>query len=309
MTDLGAGGIKIGETKIRNTDAEQTRDNEVSDCTIADCGITLPSAIGIWLGQTSHNVLSHNEIRGLWYTGISIGWTWGYGNSMARDNLIEFNHVHHIGSPADGVEPILSDMGGIYTLGKEPGTVIRNNCFHDIAGLRYGGWGIYFDEGSTGILAENNLVYRATHGGFHQHYGEDNIVRNNIFAFGRDAQIRRTRLEDHLSFSFEKNLVYWKQGKLLDGDFSKLNVKFDNNTYWHVGGEDFKFAGMSWDEWRKAGMDEHGQIRDPGFVDADRSDFHLKDGAKKELSGFVPFDVSTAGPRPESGQRDGTGAH
>ena len=307
LTDLGAGGIKIGETKIQNTDAEQTKMNEVSDCTIADCGLTLPSAIGIWLGQTSHNVLSHNEIRGLWYTGISIGWTWGYGNSLARDNTVEFNHVHHIGTPADGVEPILSDMGAIYTLGREPGTIIRNNRFHDIAGLRYGGWGIYFDEGSTDILAENNLVYRTTHGGFHQHYGENNIVRNNIFALGRDAQIQRTRIEDHLSFTFEKNLVYWNTGKLLEGNWSKLNVKFDHNTYWHAGGEDLKFANMNWEDWRKAGMDEHGQIRDPGFADPDRGEFHLKGGGEKDLAGFVPFDVSTAGPRSRGGPSDGLG--
>jgi hypothetical protein len=298
MSDLGAGGIKIGETKVRHSDAERTNNNEISDCIISDCGKTYPSCIGIWLGQTANNRISHNEIRGLWYTGISIGWTWGYGDALARDNIVEFNHVHHIGTPADGIEPVLSDMGGIYTLGKQPGTIVRNNVFHDIAGLRYGGWGIYFDEGSTGILAENNLVYRTTHGGFHQHYGQDNIVRNNIFAFGRDAQIQRSRIEDHTSFTFEKNLVYWDQGNLLSGHWEKFKVVFDYNTYWHVGGEDFKFDKLSWDQWRKAGMDEHSQIRDPGFVDPQHADFHLKSVAEKDLLGFAPFDVSTAGPRP-----------
>ncbi|HSU65453.1 MAG TPA: right-handed parallel beta-helix repeat-containing protein [Tepidisphaeraceae bacterium] len=298
FTDLGAGGIKIGQTKISKDEADQTKQNEISDCTIADCGQTYPSAIGIWLGQTPENLVSHNDIHGLWYTGISIGWTWGYGNSAPHDNVVEFNHVHHIGTPADGVGPVLSDMGAIYTLGKQPGTIIRNNHFHDIAGMRYGGWGIYFDEGSTGILAENNLVYRTTHGGFHQHYGENNIVRNNIFAFGRDAQIRRTKVEDHLSFTFERNLVYWNTGTLLDGNWSKMNVVFDHNTYWHVGGEDFKFGKLTWAEWRKAGMDEHSQIHDPGFIDPDHNDFHLKPGAEKDLLGFVPFDVSSAGPRP-----------
>lgn len=300
LTDLGAGGVKLGETRIRLGAAEQTDENDVSDCTIADCGITFPSAIGIWVGQSPRNRIAHNEIRGLWYTGISIGWTWGYGSALARDNVVEFNHVHHLGSPADGVEPILSDMGGIYTLGRQPGTVIRNNCFHDIAGLRYGGWGIYFDEGSTGVLAENNLVCRTTHAGFHQHYGLDNIVRNNIFAFGRDAQIRRTRAEDHLSFTFERNLVYWDRGTLLDGNWSNLNVKFDSNTYWHVGGEDFNFGKRTWDEWRKAGMDEHGRIKDPGFADPGHGDFHLKEGTEKELAGFVPFDLSSFGPRPRA---------
>ena len=281
--------------------------NEISDCTIADCGITLPSAIGIWLGQTSQNLISHNDIHGLWYTGISIGWTWGYGNSLARQHhRTQSRPPYRNSSRWRGADP--QRHGAIYTLGKEPGTIIRNNYFHDIAALRYGGWGIYFDEGSTDILAENNLVYRTTHGGFHQHYGENNIVRNNIFALGHDAQIRRTRVEDHLSFTFEKNLVYWKTGTLLDGNWSKLNVMFDSNTYWHVGGEDFKFAKMNWDEWRKAGMDEHGQIRDPAFAIRIHADFHLKSGAEKDLAGFVPFDVSSAGPRLRGRQPDTAGS-
>ena len=187
-------------------------------------------------------------------------------------------------------------MGGIYTLGNQPGTIIRNNVFHDIAGLRYGGWGIYFDEGSTDILAENNLVYRTTHGGFHQHYGEDNIVRNNIFAFGRDAQIQRTRVEDHLSFTFEQNIVYWDEGKLLAGDWSK-NVAFDHNIYWHVGGDaGVKFGKQSWEAWRKGGLDAHSQFVDPGFVDPATRRLHNGGRFTKSAADFTPFDVKTVGP-------------
>jgi hypothetical protein len=300
LTDLGAGGIKLGETRIRVTDAEQAKSNEVSDCTISDCGKVYPSAVGIWVGQSGDNHIAHNDVHGLWYSGLSIGWTWGYGDSLARNNLIEWNHVHHIGTPADGVEPILSDMGAIYTLGVCPGTVIRNNHFHDIAGLRYGGWGIYFDEGTSKALAENNLVYRTTHGGFHQHYGADNIVRNNIFAFGRDAQIQRSRIEDHLSFNFEKNVVYWDSGKLLAGNWAKTQASFDQNTYWHVGGQKFDFAGMTWQQWQAAGMDAHSQIADPGFVDPEHNHFELKAGAEKSLLGFTPFSVAAAGPHRSS---------
>ena len=115
--DLGAGGLKIGETRIRETAAEQTRANEISDCRIHDGGKMFPSAVGVWIGQSPDNLISHNLIYDFFYTGISIGWTWGYGASLAGNNRVEFNHVHHIGIKSDGDGPILSDMGGIYTLG------------------------------------------------------------------------------------------------------------------------------------------------------------------------------------------------
>src|ERR1035441_5825251 len=170
FSDLGAGGLKIGETSIRDQAAEQTGGNEISGCHIHDGGKMFASGIGIWIGQSPSNRILHNLIHAFYYTGISIGWTWGYGPALATNNTVALNHVHHIGVKSDGDGPILSDMGGIYTLGKQPGTTVRNNLWHDIAGIRYGGWGIYFDEGSSGIVAGSNVVYRTTHGGFHQHY-------------------------------------------------------------------------------------------------------------------------------------------
>ncbi|MCS7065800.1 MAG: right-handed parallel beta-helix repeat-containing protein, partial [Fimbriimonadales bacterium] len=231
IRDLGAGGVKIGEPLIRENLAEQTFGNLLSDCRIQDGGKLFASAVGVWIGQSYSNRILHNEISDFYYTGISIGWTWGYDRSLAGGNRVEFNHVHHIGVRSDGDGPVLSDMGGIYTLGTQHGTVIRHNLWHDIAGYRYGGWGIYFDEGSTGILAENNLVYRTTHGGFHQHYGRENVVRNNIFAYGRDQQLQASRPESHLRFTFERNIVLGRGELWLTGGLDG-NMRFDYNLYW-----------------------------------------------------------------------------
>src|SRR5439155_26880278 len=216
------------------------------------------------------NRVAHNHIHDFSYTGISVGWTWGYGKTLARDNVIEFNAVHDLGKER------LNDMGGIYTLGVQPGTVIRSNVFHDIAGFRYGGWGIYLDEGSTEILVEKNLVYRTTHGGFHQHYGRENIVRNNIFALGRDAQIQRTRAEPHSSFPFERNIVFWREGSLFAGDLSDFHFAFDHNLYWRGDNGEIRCGNLSWDEWRAKGMDLHSLVADPLFVAPEKGDFHLK---------------------------------
>lgn len=297
ITDLGAGGIKIGETAIRSDKDEQTHSNEISDCVITNGGKMFHSAVGVWIGQSYNNLLTHNEIADFYYTGISIGWTWGYGQSLAGGNIVEFNRVHHIGKRSDGDGPILSDMGAIYTLGIQQGTVIRNNLFHDIAGLRYGGWGIYFDEGSTGIVAENNIVYNTTHGGFHQHYGRENIVRNNVFAYGRNWQIQVTRPEPHLRFRFEGNIVLGRTEQWVAGNISDFNFVFDRNIYWREGGGPIRFGNLSWEEWRSKGMDKNSIIADPLFVSPEKGDFRLKPGSPALSSGFKPISLEQIGPR------------
>jgi hypothetical protein len=198
---------------------------------------------------------------------------------------------------SDGDGPILSDMGGIYTLGKQPGTRILNNLWHDIAGLRYGGWGIYFDEGSSGILATSNIVYRTTHGGFHQHYGETNMVWNNIFAFGRDQQIQRTRAEPHRSFSFKTNIVYFDSGVLVAGDWSGMNYLIDRNVYFdgRPDAKEVTFGDNSLEKWRAQGKDRNSIFANPLFVAPKENDFRLQPKSPALKVGFEPIDLSNVG--------------
>ncbi|MBN2307812.1 MAG: right-handed parallel beta-helix repeat-containing protein, partial [Candidatus Hydrogenedentes bacterium] len=191
----------------------------------------------------------------------------------------------------------LSDMGGIYTLGVSPGTVIRNNVFHDVLSNPRvsGGWGIYFDEGSTDILAENNLVYNTLTGTLHQHYGRENRVQNNIFAYSHRGQLIRSRQEDHISFFFERNIVYFNNGLLLGSNWGNDNFKLDHNCYWDSSGERVDFAGQSFEEWQARGHDVHSIVADPGFADPEHGDFRLAADSPALQVGFKPFDTSTAG--------------
>jgi hypothetical protein len=301
FSDLGAGGLKIGETSIRDQAAEQTGGNEISGCHIHDGGKMFASGIGIWIGQSPSNRILHNLIHDFYYTGISIGWTWGYGPALATNNTVTLNHVHHIGVKSDGDGPILSDMGGIYTLGKQPGTTVRNNLWHDIAGIRYGGWGIYFDEGSSGIVAESNVVYRTTHGGFHQHYGETNVFRNNILAFGRDQQIQRSRPEPHVSFSFVTNIVYFDSGTLLTGNWDgDENYKMDWNLYFDARPDakpdQVRVGPCTWEKWQERGHDQHSLVADPLFLAPRENDFRLQPSSPAFKLGFQSIDLSHVGP-------------
>ncbi len=297
IADMGAGGVKIGETQQRQRESEQNFEHVVTDNEIHDLGQVYPSAIGVWVGQSSRNTIAHNHIHDLYYTAISVGWTWGYGPNQCKGNAIEFNHLHHIG------KGMLSDMGAIYTLGMQPGTTIRNNVIHDVWSFTYGGWGIYPDEGSTSEVIENNIVYRTRSAGFHQHYGRENIVRNNIFAFGNEFQLMRTRAEPHLSFTFEGNIVYYDSGALLGSNWSGDGVRMDRNVYWDVRGGPASFNGRTLAEWREQGRDVSSIIADPRFRNAANYDFTVLPESPVWKMGWKKIDVSAVGPRGVAGAR------
>lgn len=291
-TDIGAGGIRMTGGAAGTTPSRRTGENSITDNHLHKLGRIFHSGVGILSMHADHNTIAHNHIHDLYYTGISVGWVWGYADSVSVGNMIEYNRIHDVG------QRLLSDMGGIYMLGVSPGTIVRGNVIHDVDAFTYGGWGIYTDEGSTDILIENNLVYRSKTGGFHQHYGKNNIVRNNIFALAREDQIQRSRMEPHLSFTFERNIVYYRTGTLLGKNWKDDKFRLNHNVYWNAAGEPVTFpGGLTLEGWQKRGFDKDSIVADPRFVSPEEGDFRLKDDSPARKLGFQPFDPARAGIR------------
>ncbi len=289
ITDLGAGGIKIGGLAFEADESKVAGHNTVRNCLLQKLGRVHPAAIGVFIGQSPYNTVEHNDIDDLFYTGISLGWSWGYATSNTHHNRIAFNHIRNIG------QGVLSDMGGVYHLGVAPGTVIENNLIHDIKSFSYGGWGLYTDEGSSNVVLQNNVVYRTKSAGFHQHYGKENIVRNNIFAFGGEAQVMRSREEEHQSFRFENNIVYWSDAPLLGSNWSNNHFLMNKNIYWRTDGKPVDFKGLSLADWQKKGHDLNSLIADPMFLNPLKDDFSLKPNSPAIKLGFKPIDLSKVG--------------
>jgi hypothetical protein len=293
FVDLAGGGLKLNGGGAGSPEHERCGRHVITDNHLHRLGQLYHSAVGVLSQHSFGNTIAHNHIHHLYYTAISAGWVWGYHDSVSRDNRIEANDIHDVG------QKLLSDMGGIYLLGRQPGTVVRGNRIRDVDSWGYGGWGIYTDEGSSDILIEGNLVHRTKSGGFHQHYGKDNIVRGNIIALCREDQLQRTRTEPHRSFVFERNIVYFAPGmKLLGMNWKDDGFLMDHNCYWQAGGGAFKLAQWTWAEWQARGQDRNSLIADPLFVDPENGDFTLRPGSPAvNRLGFVPLDVSTIGPR------------
>ncbi|MEK8086389.1 right-handed parallel beta-helix repeat-containing protein [Aquabacterium sp. A3] len=188
MYDLGAGGVKVGKARSPFVDSHDIEDaaNPLTTGAITLTGNRIyrtghdyPGAVGVWIGRSSGNTVTDNLIRDTTYTGISVGWRWDTANSLAHGNQIRNNFLYNIGQGA------LSDMGGVYLLGRAPGTVVSGNVIKEVRsyeGYTGGSNGIYADEGSSELLVTGNIVLGTDSSGFSLHYGEENRVEDNVFA-------------------------------------------------------------------------------------------------------------------------------
>jgi len=203
--DTGAGGVRVGLPNQNLSESNATALNTIRGNRVHATGHQFPGAVGVWLGQTSSNIVEDNLIGDTTYTGISVGWTWGYATSTANNNVIRRNYLY------DLMQGSLSDGGGIYTLGRSPGTVIQGNVIRGVRAYNFygsGGWGIYNDEGSSNLLVDSNIVVNTDHGGYMLHYGADNTVSNNAFFGGKAAEIQVGRVETSLQATLENNRLF-----------------------------------------------------------------------------------------------------
>ena len=306
--DMGGGGVKLNGADASGPVALRTGLNRITDNHIHAGGRVFHAACGIVSCHAFGNVIAHNHIHDFYYTGISCGWVWGYDDNVSKDNMIEKNHIHHLG------HGFLNDMGGIYTLGVQPGTVIRSNLIHDVTAKNYGGWGIYLDAGSSHIVVEGNIAYRTSHQAFHASGGRENVVRHNVLAFGGQGVVRLSWAGDYRSFTLERNLLV-ADGQPIYAIYAIHRTGFeghgfasDLNLVWDISGQPVHAvdllpsasdrAVVSWETLREMGYDLHSVVADPLCRDPRAGDFALAEGSPAWVLGFKPINLSDVGPRP-----------
>lgn len=184
VSDVSGNGIMIGEPRERHVNGKPWTEaapeqvasgNVVRNCLIERVGQQFYGAVGVWTGIAADTLIAHNEVRQMPYTGISVGWRWDAKPTPCKANRIENNHIHD-------VMQTLSDGGGIYTLGLQPGSGLRGNYIHDIpanAG-RAESNGMFLDQGTTDFLIEGNVIEGVDRSPLRFHMATTNLVRRNV---------------------------------------------------------------------------------------------------------------------------------
>ena len=158
--------------------------NEIAHNEIHTCGAVNHGCVGIFDAFSAETRIAHNVMYAMPYTGISVGFRWDESPTSQRDTVIEYNHVYD-------TMRMLADGGCLYTLGWQPGTVIRGNVFHDVhrSEFAHGGApnnGIFFDQGSKGYHVVGNTIYDSDGGPirFNQTSPANMTWENNSFNVG-----------------------------------------------------------------------------------------------------------------------------
>ena len=278
LRDLGAGGVKIGDGHVRDRKFVLVKNCEVRDCLISEGGRVDPAGVGVWIGHAVGNTVAHCTIRDMYYSGISAGWNWGFAQT-ARDNVLEWNHIYDIG------RHVLSDMGGIYLLGRQPGTVERYNHIHHVTRARNCAYGVYFDSGTSLVTVTNNVVHDCEDTNFFlAAISASNRVENNVFVCGPRVQVHALpRNPSSRPTLFARNILAWDGGKFTYSQQGEDTIAMRDNLYWCP------------DDIRPK-EDPRGCTYAPiSFADLAGRDLRLADTNAATKAGFIPFSIDGCG--------------
>ncbi len=240
--DIGGNALNVGEDNNRQVRGapwyqqapEQVpTDNRVVGCEISRCGQVLPGAVAIWGGLHRRLEVADNHLHDCPYTGISLGWIWDDRPSPAEANDVHHNHIEY-------VMQVLSDGGGIYTLGRQPESELHHNQITDIplnAG-RAESNGMFLDQGSAGLTIHHNTCRRIDKSPLRFHQAKQNTVRDNRWTLGEGVPPVRFNNTPAENIAIRDNEVLAPQTKIfLIGNsltWDTIPSRLDGHVEWHV---------------------------------------------------------------------------
>jgi hypothetical protein len=193
ISDISGAGIIVYQRLWEHNppEHEKSRGDIIRHNRITRVGLDYTGSAGILATFTDGLIIENNELSHMPYTAISVGWGWTDKPTALRANAIRRNHIHHVMQLHD-------DGAGIYTLSRQPGTVIEENYLHDIARSRWAGSyeiaAIYLDEQTSGVTVRNNVIERLE-GKDVLPFKENRAGENEVDPAAPDPAVRKTIID------------------------------------------------------------------------------------------------------------------
>jgi hypothetical protein len=155
---IGAAAVVISSFKTEGDSVRMANNCTVSNNLIRNTGTDYPSSPAISVYFAHHVNILHNDVADTSYHGISLGWCWNPNYTQSTGNVISYNKVKDVMKTVDDGAPM-------YTLGSQGDSRITYNHFgksweNNKSGVGYHG-GIYFDEGSSSLIVNHNVIEQA----------------------------------------------------------------------------------------------------------------------------------------------------
>ncbi len=153
--DIASTALVAGDHSHKETlpDGEERCDNiYIANNVIRRAAYEQCGSAGVAIYYIADTIFTHNDLRDVPYSGVSVGWGWGVWRPAEVKNI----HVTH--NYIENVTHRNHDGAHVYTLGWMPGSTINYNHLVDAGDWR---GGIYLDQCSAYLTAEGNVIQRA----------------------------------------------------------------------------------------------------------------------------------------------------
>jgi hypothetical protein len=295
LTEIGLAAIDLlgGDRATLAPSGHQIVNNHIWRSALLSPVPALIAGLEVRTQQLVGARIAHNRIHDVSYSGIHFA-----GN----DNILENNELYRLG--LDG-----GDLGGLYTTGgwTSRGNVVRANFIHHSENAN----AVYMDDGDSGLLVEDNVVYR-TESGVFIGGGHDHLVRRNLIvacprAFHVDDRgVARKYTADDPRLRGDLDSVPWRDSPwrerypamatLLDADPSVPrgnlltgNVAVGCATFARRSGKAETLTGFAFSD--NAELAELTALADPAALD-----FSARSPAAREaVAGWPSFDLARYG--------------
>ena len=164
FTDIAGNGLQLGGLDLPLAgSADRTGRNTIADNHFSGLATEFHGGVAIDVGYAERTSIAHNQINGISYTGISIGWG-GWLDKIQKPAQANFsNHNSIANNLIFDHMLVLNDGGGVYVNGIQGdvlgnGLTISGNVIHDEKG-QPNSKGIYTDNGATSVTISGNALY------------------------------------------------------------------------------------------------------------------------------------------------------